>query len=69
MQDKFLRINDVIEMLSVGKSTIWAWVKQGKFPPPIKLSPGCTVWSLNTIDEWVNQKKGNQDWINNQILD
>ena len=57
--EKYLRINEVVEMLSVGKSTVWAWVKESKFPKPIKLSEYVTVWKLSEIEEWVQQKEIN----------
>ena len=57
--EKYLRINEVVKMLSVGKSTIWAWVKESKFPKPIKLSEFVTVWKLSDIEEWVQQKEIN----------
>ena len=49
MKEQYLRVNDVVEMLSVGKSTVWAWVKESKFPKPIKLSEYVTVWKLSDI--------------------
>lgn len=57
--EKYLRINEVVEMLSVGKSTVWAWVKESKFPKPIKLSEYETVWKLSDIKEWVQKKEIN----------
>ena len=39
-----LRIQDVMKKTGIEKSTIWLWVKEGKFPKPIKLSPRITVW-------------------------
>ena len=57
--EKYLRINEVVEMLSVSKSTVWAWVKESKFPKPIKLSEFVTVWKLSDIEEWVQQKENN----------
>ena len=44
MKDTYLRVNEVAEMLSIGVSTVWAWVKDNKFPPPIKLSERASVW-------------------------
>ena len=55
--ERYMRINEVIQMLSVGKSTVWAWVKDDKFPKPIKLSEYVTVWKLSDIEEWVQQKE------------
>jgi predicted DNA-binding transcriptional regulator AlpA len=48
----YLRVSDITRNRRTGKpgllpvtaSTWWAWVKSGKAPSPIKLSPGCTVW-------------------------
>ena len=47
----YLRVSDIARgrsgkpgLLPVTTSTWWAWVKSGKAPAPIKLSPGCTVW-------------------------
>ena len=57
--EKYLRINEVVVMLSVGKSTVWAWMKESKFPKPIKLSEFVTVWKLSDIEEWVQQKEIN----------
>lgn len=50
-QSRYLRVTDITRnrkgrpaLLPVTASTWWSWVKAGKAPAPIKLSPGCTVW-------------------------
>ncbi|WP_320034852.1 AlpA family phage regulatory protein [Halarcobacter sp.] len=48
----FLRITEVMKMTGIAKSTIWLWVKEEKFPKPIKLSPRITVWDEDSINEW-----------------
>jgi len=48
----FLRIKDVMKKTGIARSTIWLWVKEDKFPKPIKLSPRITVWSEDEIDNW-----------------
>lgn len=53
---KLLRVNELSHDLSMGKSTIWAWVKEGKFPKPIKISPRMTVWSSADIEAWLANK-------------
>ena len=52
----FLRITSVMEMTGIAKSTIWLWVKEDKFPKPVKLSPRITVWEESKIDEWQKSK-------------
>ncbi len=39
-----LRLPEVLRLIPVGKSTWWAGVKSGRYPRPIKLGPGITVW-------------------------
>ncbi len=48
----FLRIREVMKMTGLAKSTVWLWVKEGKLPKPIKLSPRVTVWEEDKINEW-----------------
>ncbi len=48
----FLRITEVMKKTGIAKSTIWLWVKEKKFPKPIKLSPRITVWDEDSINEW-----------------
>lgn len=50
---KLLRINDVSELTTLAKSTIWLKISQGKFPKPVKLSPSISVWKESTIIEWI----------------
>ncbi|WP_108062607.1 helix-turn-helix transcriptional regulator [Poseidonibacter lekithochrous] len=54
--NNFLRITDVMKKTGIAKSTIWLWVKEDKFPKPIKLSPRITVWEEEKINEWKNNK-------------
>lgn len=54
----FLRVSQILgnpkkgvaPILPVSPATWWAGVKSGRFPKPIKLSPGCTVWLKSDID-------------------
>ena len=54
---RFIRINDVMNKTGLAKSTIWLWVKEEKFPKPIKLSPRVTVWDEAELNEWKRIKK------------
>jgi len=53
---RMLRIKSVSQKLDTGKSTIWLWLAEGKFPEPIKLSPRITVWKESDIDEWIERR-------------
>ena len=45
----FLRLNQVLELIPVGRSTWWAGVKDGRFPQPVKISPRCTAWRAEDV--------------------
>lgn len=53
-KNQLLRIEEVCELTTLGKSTINLWVAQGKFPKPIHLSPTIKVWRLGDIVLWIN---------------
>jgi prophage regulatory protein len=49
----FYRLPKVREVVGgMAPSTIWSWVKAGKFPKPIKLSENCTAWNAADIEAW-----------------
>jgi len=49
--DTFLRVPHVTQRLGgVSRSYWWAGVKDGRFPPGIKLSARVTVWRASDID-------------------
>lgn len=52
MNNLFLSDRQVAARYSTSRPTIWRWVKAGSFPPPVKLSPGCTRWPVDRILEW-----------------
>ena len=49
MQERLLRLKQVLELVPVSKSTWWAWCREGKAPAPIKLSEKTTCWRLSDV--------------------
>jgi prophage regulatory protein len=56
MNEQFLRLPQVMEITGLAKSTVWLWVKEGRFPAPIKLSARVTVWQLSDVKAWQHKK-------------
>lgn len=48
------RLSQILPYLPIAKSTIEDWVKKGKFPAPIKLSPTVTAWRNSDIHAWLD---------------
>jgi predicted DNA-binding transcriptional regulator AlpA len=35
----------------VSRTTIWRWSNTGNLPKPVQLSPGCTRWRLDQVEQ------------------
>lgn len=46
-------IDQVCQMLALGKSQVYAWAADGKFPAPISLGRRCSRWRVSDIRAWV----------------
>jgi prophage regulatory protein len=53
---QFYRLHNLKQRLGVSGSSIWAWVKQGTFPKPIKLSENCTAWNAADVEAWAQSR-------------
>ena len=49
---QFYRLPHLKQRLGVSGSSIWAWVKAGTFPKPIKLSANTTAWEAQAVERW-----------------
>jgi prophage regulatory protein len=45
-------------LIPVSRSTWWVGVASGRFPQPLKLSPGVTVWRAEDIRALIEQPPG-----------
>lgn len=53
---QFYRLPKITAKFEVSRSSIWAWVKVGKFPRPIKLSENCTAWNAADVEQWAAER-------------
>ena len=52
--DSLLRVEPhITQRMGISRSGWWKGVKDGKFPPGIKLSPRVTVWRASDIDSLI----------------
>jgi prophage regulatory protein len=49
----FLRLQQVLSVIPLGKTSWWVGVKSGRFPKPVKLSPRCTAWRAEDIRQLI----------------
>jgi prophage regulatory protein len=66
MEERLIRLHEIVGnkkegtkgLLSIGASTWWKGVKEGRFPAPKKLGPRTTCWKLSEIMQLVNKGGG-----------
>ncbi|MBY0225112.1 MAG: AlpA family phage regulatory protein [Hyphomicrobium sp.] len=51
--DRMLPLPVVVHMTSLSKSKIYADVKCGAFPAPVKLGPKKSAWRTSDIQRWL----------------
>lgn len=49
-----LILEAVLARVGLGRSTLYAMVKAGTFPAPIKLSPRCVRWRASDVEAWLD---------------
>ena len=53
------RISDLLPVLPIKRSTVWLWVRQGRFPSPVRpFGNYCTVWKREEILAWLSNAGG-----------
>lgn len=50
-----LRLKDLVKLLGVSRSSIYAWIKENRFPKPRKIGKRVSVWLEEDIREWLNK--------------
>jgi prophage regulatory protein len=51
----FVRLPQVLSVISLGKTSWWNGVKSGRFPQTIKLTAHCTAWRAEDIPALIKQ--------------
>jgi prophage regulatory protein len=50
------RLPVVIEVTGLGRSTIYRWIADGSFPPPVRLGPRAVAWRCSGLDHWTQSR-------------
>ena len=53
---RLARLPKTMELTGVKRSSLYAMVKAGQFPKPIKLSSRCSAWVVAELEEWIASK-------------
>lgn len=53
--ERLLRMPQVEDRVGAKKTAIYAWVKAGTFPPPIKIGP-MALWLESEVEAWIHKQ-------------
>lgn len=58
---RLLRRTEVEERTSLPKTTIYNWMKLGRFPAPVRLGGMVVAWLESDIEAWIDAQIANRD--------
>ena len=62
-QSIYKSVTQVANQFGVSRATIWRWVRSGNFPKPIKLSPGCSRWTVDATKRWADSRETSREEV------
>ncbi|MGX5711690.1 helix-turn-helix transcriptional regulator [Sphingopyxis terrae subsp. ummariensis] len=55
--DRFMKLEEVSRRVGLGKTMIYAMIREERFPAPYKISPFAARWSEHEITAWIDEVK------------
>jgi len=59
---RFIRTRQVLEMIGVGRTTLWELVRDGCFPSPVRLTERVSGYQLEAVEEWMRLRAQGLTW-------
>ncbi|MFO1505933.1 MAG: AlpA family phage regulatory protein [Lysobacterales bacterium] len=56
---RLLRRDAVSALTGIPRSSLYARIRAGDFPAPVRLGPRCVAWDAAQVDLWIDAKLGN----------
>lgn len=53
----YLSDRAVAQRYGICRATVWAWVKEGHLPTPVRLTPGSTRWKLSDLEQFEAERE------------
>lgn len=50
---RLIRLKEVQHRVGLGRSTIYRWMSEGKFPKPVQLGGYAVAWAQEDIENWI----------------
>ena len=50
---RLIHLPEVQHRVGLGRSTIYRWMSEGKFPKPVQLGGYAVAWAEDDVDAWI----------------
>jgi prophage regulatory protein len=54
--DRLIRIDEVLHICGLSRSSLYASIQKGEFPVQVKLSKKSSAWLYSEVQAWVNAR-------------
>ena len=58
---RLIKLKEVIEKTSLGRSTIYEFMTKGTFPKQVSLGAKSVAWLESAVDDWIMERIGQRD--------
>lgn len=55
---RLIRLKEVQHRIGLGRSTIYRWMADGKFPKPVQLGGYSVAWAEHEVEDWIDSRLG-----------
>lgn len=55
---QIINISAMCHNINKGRTTLFCWVRDGKFPQPLRIGRKTLGWTLQQYNEWLAQLEG-----------
>lgn len=53
---RLIRLPEVQHRVGLGRSTIYRWMSEGKFPKPVQLGGYAVAWAEDEVEAWITTR-------------
>ena len=54
-ESSFLKLNDVLKIIPMSRSSLYLLIQDGRFPKPIKIGKRSVFWIAKEVDDFINK--------------
>lgn len=64
----FIRPKDLLKIIPVSRSTLYSWVKEKKFPQPVKLGgKKASAFNVNDVRDFIKQHQSQYEKVKSEV--